>query len=191
MAARFPLLEYTLSSSIQRNRPLRNRDVRPYWVDGDTVFLPLTKGYVARVSLADLDIVKDWNWTASVHGRTVYACRTISIGGKKNRVWLHREILQPPPGLFVDHIDCDGLNNTRGNLRVANDKQSATNKRIGVRNTSGFKGVSWNRDCSRWQAHICVDGSSRYLGLYETPEQAHAAYAEAAQRAFGEFARVA
>lgn len=167
------------------------REVRTIRVEGDVAFVPLTKGYTATIDAADVDYVSQWNWTASVTGHTVYACRTLSVDNKKNRVWLHRDLMRAEPGQIVDHADCNGLNNTRANLRFATEQQSAVNKRLLRRNTSGFKGVSWNRDCSRWQAHICIDGKSRYLGLYPTPEQAHAAYAEAAQRAFGEFARVA
>lgn len=167
------------------------RNVRPVRIEGDTVFVPLTKGYVARCSVDDLDVVAPWNWTASEHGKTVYACRTVSIGGKKNRLWLHRAIMQAGPGQQVDHADCDGLNNTRENLRFATDVQNAVNKRLTIRNSSGFKGVSWNRLCRKWQAHIVLDGKSRYLGLFDEPEAAHAAYVSAAERAYGEFARAA
>lgn len=85
-----------------------------------------------------------------------------------------------PDGL-VDHRDGNPLNNAWENLRCADKSQNALNARRSVSNTSGFKGVSWHAAGSKWQAHC----GPEYLGLFDTKEDAHAAYMMAA----GEFGR--
>jgi hypothetical protein len=77
------------------------------------------------------------------------------------------------------------------NLRPATKSQNAANRGKTCNNTSGFKGVWWRRRYRKWQATIGVNGKRFYLGMFDTPEAAHAAYAAAAQRLHGEFARVA
>lgn len=118
----------------------------------------------------------------------------IRIDGDLHRAhrlaWLYVHGKMPVGDL--DHIDGDGGNNAISNLRIATRSQNNANKRReDKRNRSGFKGVSWNAACGRWQAHIKVNRKSKYLGLFDTPEEAHLAYCAAAKAAFGEFARAA
>lgn len=87
----------------------------------------------------------------------------------------------------IDHIDGDRSNNRIANLRVANPSQNIANSR--KRKASEFKGVS--RRHKRWVAQITLNYKSLYLGTFNTPEEAHAAYLAAATRLFGEFARAA
>lgn len=91
------------------------------------------------------------------------------------------------PPCTVDHINHDGSDNRFANLRPATMQQQSANRR-GVRAASGFKGVTKVR--GRYQAAIKVGGRSKYLGLFATPEEAHAAWAAAARRFFGAFAAV-
>jgi hypothetical protein len=88
----------------------------------------------------------------------------------------------------VDHRDGDGLNNAWRNLRKATRAQNSANTPRHTDNRAGFKGV-YQRG-QRFVAMIRRDKRGRYLGTYDTPEEAHAAYAAAAQKHFGEFARV-
>ena len=90
----------------------------------------------------------------------------------------------------VDHINLDKLDNRWVNLREATNSQNQANIHAHITNTSGFKGVSWHRGVQKWRAQIERDGHSCYLGYFDTPEAAAAAYANAAQKHFGEFARV-
>jgi hypothetical protein len=94
------------------------------------------------------------------------------------------------PGVDVDHIDDDPLNNRRSNLRIASRFQNLGNTRRRADNTSGFKGVSWSNRFRYWVASIGYAGAKRHLGCYPTAEQAAHAYDEAAREMFGEFARV-
>lgn len=87
---------------------------------------------------------------------------------------------------ITDHIDGNGLNNVRDNLRLATRSQNLGNSRLSIRNKFGLKGVSAFRD--GFMAGITVNKQRIYLGVYETPELAHAAYVVAAKEHFGEFA---
>lgn len=93
------------------------------------------------------------------------------------------------PDQWIDHINGDVTDNRASNLRLATASQNFGNSRRSKANTSGFKGV-WKRR-GKWSADICCNGRRERLGVFETPELAHAAYGEAATRLFGEFARVA
>lgn len=160
-------------------------------VDGATAFIHLAGGHVATVDACDLDIVGAFGWAALVKSRTVYAFRTERVAGKKRTVYLHRAIMGEPNGLQVDHVDGDGLNNRRGNLRLATASQNQSNRGKPQNNTSGFKGVSWENDRKKWCAAIRKMGKRRYLGRFDTPQEAHAAYCAASATAHGEFGRTA
>jgi hypothetical protein len=99
-----------------------------------------------------------------------------------------RFIMQPANGMVVDHIDHNGLNNQRSNLRVCTQMQNMANKRISKdKVTSAYKGVY---PCAKrkWQVRIEKDGKDRHLGVFATPEEAALAYNAAALEAWGEYA---
>jgi len=101
-------------------------------------------------------------------------------------VWLY--VHGEWPVSDIDHINRDPLDNRLANLRVATRSENNANTGLRRNNTSGFKGVSFHKKAGRWQARMTVNGRGRSLGLYATPEAAHAAYAAAAQTVHGEFA---
>lgn len=123
--------------------------------------------------------------------------RSIEIEGgcyKEHRLaWLYVHGAWPPGR--TDHRDGVKDNNRIANLRPSTPSQNGGNSRKSMRNTSGFKGVSFvhrkGRREGRWVARISINRRSIHLGNFRTPEQAHAAYAAAAARLFGEFARAA
>ena len=127
---------------------------------------------------------------------------TISNGYRLLRVnqknmWAHRVAWllatgEDPEGFVVDHINGDRLDNRIENLRLATYSQNSANAKRHSRNTSGLKGASrvfkrgkWT---GRWQATITYRREQMYLGSFDTKEEAHAAYLEAARRLQGEFA---
>ncbi len=91
------------------------------------------------------------------------------------------------PGL-VDHDNQNKLDNAWSNLREGTKSQNSGNSKIPSTNKSGFKGVSLCRMTYRWRASIRINGKEKNLGRYDTPEEASAAYEEAAIAHFGEFA---
>jgi len=95
------------------------------------------------------------------------------------------------PKLGIDHINLDRSDNRICNLRLADQSDNLANRRAPSNNTSGFKGVTFQKRTGRWQATIQVRGQRKYLGRFNTPEQAYAAYCAAAENGYGSFARVA
>lgn len=93
------------------------------------------------------------------------------------------------PGGPVDHCDCDGLNNRWENLRRCTPGQNQANRGKYKNNTTGYKGVHFDRKTSRYNAQLSVNGRSHWLGWHDTAEQAHAAYRAASKRLNGEFSR--
>jgi hypothetical protein len=148
--------------------------------------IALKNGDFAKVDDEDFEKLSKFTWCLDSKG---YAFRHFTSGGKQTRIKMHREVLGLK-GKFplADHRDCDRLNNQKHNLRQVTYAQNSANRLIGVANTSGYKGVTWNKQSRKWQAGIKKDGKSKHLGLFEDPKEAHAAYCEAAKELFGEFA---
>jgi len=118
--------------------------------------IPLTKGQFAIIDDADFELISAHKWHAQEGRKTFYADRKIIRSGKKTSESMHRKIMGDNCiGVFVDHIDGNGLNNTRGNLRTCSVSESNRNRRIQVNNSSGAKGVRAKR--GKWVASIVVN----------------------------------
>lgn len=108
---------------------------------------------------------------------------------KAHRVaWLLAYGVWPEGG--IDHVDGNPLNNALANLRLATNQQNQFNRGLSRANTSGYKGVCWDKPRARWRAQLYYNARSVFLGHYDTPEEAAAAYAEGAKLYAREFARV-
>lgn len=165
----------------------RPRDFR---IEGDYAFVPLTKGFEAKIDAADIDLVSGFCWHA--HQNTtalIYARRTVRKGEATSVVLMHREIIGAPNNILVDHKDGNGLNNTRANLRTASPLMNNRNAGLRSDSSSGLKGVTFEARAKKWGARIRVNGKLHFLGYFGNPEDAHAAYCDAARKHFGEFAR--
>lgn len=155
--------------------------------------IQLTKGYVAVVDQADFEWVNQWAWRVCSHHENAnhnYACRTKKLpDGTALVLYMHKEIAGVEDGL-VDHIDGDGLNNRRSNLRAATHTQNMRNRRPSKVNRTGYKGVEWDAKGKCWRARIRVDKSRIGLGSFDSKHDAARAYNEAAKRLHGDFARL-
>ena len=103
---------------------------------------------------------------------------------------MHRIILNAPKGTMVDHINGNGLDNRKENLRLCTTRENNANQKKNRNNSSGYKGVAKASNCSKWRAYIRVDGVQRHLGNHNTPEEAARAYDAAAKKHFGEYAHL-
>lgn len=152
--------------------------------------IELTQGKVAMVDDADYEWLNQFKWCASWSGNLVYAMRQMKQpDGRFRHTKMHRLILGVAAGVQVDHIDCNGLNNVRANLRAATNQDNQHNKTMYSNNTSGFKGVSWHKHRQLWYAQIRLNGKTISLGYFSTREEAAARYDLAAHELFGDFAR--
>jgi hypothetical protein len=156
--------------------------------------IPLTRGLEALVDDEDAAAVLaagPWSAFRARH-RTFYARRTVYLGrvdGKQRgtSLYLHRLLVDAPR---VDHVNGNGLDCRRANLRSATHADNMRNRRtVGANNTSGYKGVTWDRRCSRWRASITVNRRHLSLGGLADPVAAARAYDAAAVEHFGGFAR--
>lgn len=107
----------------------------------------------------------------------------------KKKIYLHRLITNCTKGLIVDHIDGNGLNNCKSNLRICSYIQNGHNRKAKKNSLTGFKGVYKRKDReNNWIARIIVNGKDIYIGSTDTPEKAAAMYNTAAIKYFGDFA---
>ena len=149
-------------------------------IEGDIARVPLTQGMEAIIDAADAHLVAGYDWSVMHSARTSYARRNQWTPEKQHTILLHRVILGVPAGVRVDHRDGDGLNCRRTNLRPATCAQNNVNTRPHCDNRCGLKGVSRADTKSlKFKASIQAGGIRRHLGLFDTPEAAHAAYCAA------------
>jgi hypothetical protein len=161
--------------------------------DSSTVQIPLTRGFTAFVSSEDADLA-GLSWYANVNHRTVYAARLNYTPSKSTTIYLHRlimeRILERPlvKGEKADHVNRNGLDCTRKNLRLATHTQNKQNESLHRDSKSGYKGVSWHTNKRKWRATITVNKRPMSLGYYTEVRDAARAYNKAAREYFGEFA---
>jgi len=150
--------------------------------------LHLTKDKVAIVDAEDFERLNKYKWHVSKSSRTFYASRNKSRKTRRKELYMHRLIINVPPGMFVDHIDHNGLNNRRSNLRLCTAQQNARNNRPQRRAKSKYKGVSWRKDGKVFRAQIWHNAKSINLGRFKSETDAAKAYDKAAKKLFGKFA---
>lgn len=149
--------------------------------------IPITRGHHAIIDDEDFERLSSFKWYAheSKKSKSIYCFR------KRNHILLlmHREIL----GLtnrndIVDHIDGNGLNNQKSNLRICTHRENLRNSKLSSKNTTGFKGVYYHKPTNKFMAYIRLNYKLHYLGLYKTSEEAAKARNLKAKELHGEFA---
>jgi len=148
-------------------------------------YIPLTKGLYAIVDAADFEWLNRYKWTTLSAGDKAYAIRS----HKGKTILMHREIMQPPPGMVVDHINGLSVNNRRCNLRVCTPQQNHFNSRPRAKK-SKYKGVRFDKDSGKWYAEITHCKIKYHLGTFEDEIEAARAYDRKAVELQGPFARL-
>lgn len=160
----------------ERRKPFRNED--------GSWSVPLTRGKVAIVDDQDVKAVAAHNWNAYPSGQTWYAQRSYWTGERVATEGMGRFLTSPPKGLVVDHINGNGLDNRRSNLRHCTRQQNRYNTPTRRESRSGYTGVK-KRANGRFTTYL----KGKSYGTYDTPEEAARAYDLAAIDEYGEFAR--
>jgi hypothetical protein len=152
--------------------------------------IPLSQGKYALVDDADYELVSQYKWSYAPRGG--YASRNAYLGGgrkapKRKTILMHSLITGEN---YVDHINGNGLDNRRSNLRPCTHIENMRNTKLYANNKTGFKGVHYNKRDKKYQANIRVDKKLKALGYYPTAIEAARAYDNAAKEYFGSFARL-
>jgi len=151
--------------------------------------IPLTQGKVALVDDEDYEYLNQWKWRAHKNGNTYYAIRT-ACKSKEQTIYMHRVILNASNGVDVDHINSNGIDNQKLNLRLCSRSENIKYQRLSCNNTTGFKGVSFNKQkCGKpYRARISLNNKNIFLGYYSTAKEAAQVYDKAALKYHGKFA---
>ena len=166
------------------NLPVEHDSLGPFCT------IPLSQGRFAKVDPEDYIWLSQFRWHCKNNINAVYAVRTITQNGKSKRIYMHRLIANTPAHLFCDHINHDGLDNRKKNLRNCTLRQNNANSRSSASSSSKYKGVSWSKAKSRWSAYIKKDGKQFFLGYFHSETEAARAYDRKAKEFFGRFANL-
>jgi hypothetical protein len=152
--------------------------------------IPLTQGKYAIVDPEEYESLSRFKWFAVKYRCSFYAVRTESLKNPRHRrfnVKMHRQIMNLPEGNLVDHINHNGLDNRRTNLRIVSLEQNNWNTRKQAgKCTSQYKGVSKRN--GKWRVHLTHKRKRYFLGCFDDEETAARAYDAKAKEVFGEYA---
>ena len=164
--------------------PHQRQRTNTYIINGDITEVTTSNGKTFTIDTADLDTVRKYSWCFIKRG----CDHTYLVANINNRVTaLHRYLLNPPKGMFIDHINGNASDNRRCNLRICTPKDNSRNTSKSYRNKSGFLGIRITPN-GRYSARIMVDRKEIRLGNFKTIEDAVKARQAAEVTYFGEFA---
>ena len=149
----------------------------------------LTQGKATQVDDEDYEFLNQWKWCVAKTSSTIYAKRRRKGSCRCDTALMHRDIMKPEKGLCIDHIDGNGLNNQKSNLRFCTHTQNMQNSKSET-GKSRYKGVNWLGRLNKWKAEIRLNKRGIHLGVFLDDKRAALFYDEAARLLFGEFAQV-
>jgi len=154
----------------------------------------LGEGQWTILEQEDYYCLRNYKWVVHANGKggqNLYAIRHKLVSPNKTKmIYMHREIMKPTDDRFVDHKNCNSLDNRRANLRFATRAENMQNRRKKKNTTSRFVGVHLYKPSNRWVCRITYQGKRIVLGRFDSEIAAAKAYDEAAKKYFGEFARL-
>lgn len=154
--------------------------------------IPLTQGQYAIVDPEDYASLSKYRWHANKGRFTYYAQRRVwdAKNKKELTIRMHREVLDVPDFLFVDHINRNGLDNRKANVRPAKHWQNVCNrpKSPRTKSRSKYRGLTWHKAKGKWHARIRFTGRTKSLGYFDNETDAAKAYDKAAKKHHRDFA---
>lgn len=145
------------------------------------------RGMVALVDDSDFDYLNQFKWCAMKHRNRFYVNTKIRVDGKEINVYMHSMIMGRK---WIDHIDGNGCNNTRSNLRFCTPSENGMNKQKKENTSSIYKGVHFFKRAKKWQAYITINRKRIHLGYFDAEAEAAKAYNAKAIELFCEFANL-
>jgi len=137
--------------------------------------IKLTQGKTTLVDDEDLEYLLQFKWYVSFNkvSKRWVAQRHNIKNGKRKMVYMHREIMNAPDKLFVDHRNHDTLDNRKQNLRICTKTENAINRKGAcINSTSKYLGVSWNKNNNKWETYIAKNSKKIFLGFFNNEEKA-------------------
>ncbi len=151
-------------------------------------YIPLSRGMFAIIDECEYDNISRFNWYIKESHGVYYAQRNLLINGKRNTQKMHRFIMDAPKGIQVDHINHNGLDNRKENLRLCTHGQNQMNSRSRKGSSSQYKGVIKTKVGKPWAAHYQFNNKVHRIGGFNSEIEAALAYDEIVSKKFGEFA---
>lgn len=142
---------------------------------------------VAFIDEEDLDIVQQYHWYKD-KSKGYWTTNIIQEDGRKTTLTLHRLVTNANSNEIVDHINRDKNNNRKSNLRKCTSQQNSYNHSLKINNKTGYSGVALSRNRKRWTANIRINGKRKFLGTFDTKEEAIQARLQAEADWYGEYA---
>lgn len=143
--------------------------------------------YVALVDDEDYEYLNQWRWNVAKYGRWFYAARNIVVKEKQFTIRMHCVIMNR---MFIDHIDNNGLNNQKSNLRLCTRSENGMNRSKQLNCSSVFKGVYFYKNRNKWLVRIGINKKGTHVGYFDSEIDAAKAYNQKAIELFGEFAKL-
>lgn len=148
------------------------------FIKDKVVYIKLSNNKIGMIDQEDLPLINSFRWNANKHGHTYYM--EARKKGENGIIRAHNIIMNQK---YIDHIDGNGLNNCKSNLRIYKTRsQNQENKKITAKNTTGYKGVYPH------QNKFVAQCQGKYIGIFSTPEEAAKAYDKKAEEIYGDFA---
>lgn len=154
-------------------------------------YISLNKGNCTIVDNDEYEKFGNLTWfICNGYAKRSFRLKSVERSKSNRQAHLHREILNAPKGMCIDHINGDKLDNRKSNLRLCTNQENIRNSKVMIKNTSGFKGVSWMKSKSKWRARIKVNMREIHLGLFASKLDAVRCYNKGAKRYFSDFAYI-